>query len=198
MTDIPIRQQALIAFTGVTDIEITGLRQTGRELDTATFTLLLPNDVEVPIGPADRLWSRTLTSRALSVSTGQALKPCKNTDYENVINALVRFACDVQSDEQDSLAGRVRDYLDQYLRGATPHRERCAPRREPFIDEDYVYVSVQHLARWIRREYMDTLPDHLIRHALRTLGYTQLAVNFVPDEEGAKRTSASYYRALRT
>lgn len=192
------RQQSLIAFQGITGVTITGLKQTGRELDTATFTLVLPGDREVPIGPAERLWSRAQTSRALAVAVGQTLGQCKNVEYEAAINAIVSHACDVSADEQDSLAGRVRDYLDQYLRNATPHKERCAPRREPFIDHDYVYVSVQHFARWIRREYMDTLPDHLIRHALRNLDYTQLAVNFTPDTPDAKRTSASYYRTLRT
>lgn len=195
MTQPTLRQQSVAAFEGVTGVTIAGLRQTGREIDTATFTLVLSDNTLVPIGPAERLWSRAQTSRALAVAAGVTLAQCKAVEYEVAINAVVCHACDIEAHEQDSLAGRVADWLDQYLRGVTPHKERAAPRREPFIDEDYTYVAAGNLTRWIRREYMDSVPEHHIRHALGTLGYSQLAVNYTPD--GAKRTSASYYRLPR-
>ena len=191
------RTAALGAWHGITNVPVNGLHQTGRELDTATFTLVMNDGRRVPIGPADRLWSRAQTSRALAVSTGLTLAPCKPTEYETAVNALIAFACDVEISDQDSLSSRVADYLDQYLRAANTDRDQACLHRAPFFDETHTYVAAGHLAKWMKREYHDYTADHLVRHALGELGYEQTRVNYTRPAPSSGRTSASYYRHTR-
>lgn len=197
MTDL--RDQAIEAFAQFTLLpDLARLKQRGRDPQTARFDLELADGRTIPIGNADQLFSRTRVSRTLAVTIGHTIPRCKPSDWEDAIGALIAHATDVTEDQDDQLAQRVADWLDQYARGALTDQAAAAPLRSPFTDPDgNLYVSADDFSRWLKRHYSEQLSSHDLRGALTDLGFATTKIQYTTEGRGRsrKRSCARYYTA---
>lgn len=199
MTDQPDpRTETLHDFADLTGLdEIRGLIQRGREDGTATFHFHFTDGRTVRVGGADTLYSQTKLNRVFAVSLGTPLRPMKPADFRGGVDALIRFATDVHETPDEGLAAQVRNWLDLYIDdAASTDRDGAAAQREPFTDNKTLYVSADHLARWIRRQYSEQVKTSDVRQALAEIGFAVTKVSYDRGpRNNRRRTSASYYSA---
>lgn len=191
-----LRAQTLEAFHELTGLRLTRLVQRGRDSDTARFILQLADGREVRVGNFERLSSRAQFNRVIGVACGTFARPCKPAVWENAVHALVMHATEVTEVDDELLERRLLDWLDRYARGAaTADRDGAAAQRMPFIEEDRLYVSVDHLAVWVRQKLQEQIREHELRAALRDLGFDLRQINYNTAGQGTtrRRTSARYY-----
>lgn len=192
-----LRDEVLENFAIMTKLPpIRALVQRGRDPQNARFTLVFDDDTKVKIGDADALYSQTKLNRILAVANGTPIRATKPGEYRTAIDALISHATTVQETPDEALSDRIADWLDQYARSATTDREGAAPAREPFTDDDMLYVHAEHLARWIKRDYSEPVAAGELRAALTDLGFEAVRVDYTAAGRGKtrRRTTARYYR----
>lgn len=191
------RTEALHDFGALTGVhDIARVIQRGRDPQTARFSFEMDDNTELRIGTIDNLWSQAQLGKVLAVTRGVVPMPCKPADWRAAIGNLIHFATDVEEHEGERFEDTVRDWLMAYSRRASTDREGAAAAGQPFLDGADLYVSASDFAKYLRREYSETVKLHELRQALTDLGFERRTIMYVLGKgDTQRRSSTSYYRA---
>lgn len=191
---------AFQALTGLHDLQT--VTQRGRDPETARFTLHFAGDTTIRIGTIKVLWSQAELAKVLAVAIGRVPFAVKPNDWKAAIGALFADVVDVEETPDEAFEDTVREWLGRYADRATngnsDHAEAAAARA-PFIKSDdhgrpELYIAATELAKYIRREYSETVRLPELRQALADLGYRTAHVSFDRGRGATRRrSSASYY-----
>jgi hypothetical protein len=184
---------------------IIAVRQLGRDPRTARFTLVLSDGRDIHIGTIDTLTSRTKMDNVLMVAASTCINPeVKAGAWRNAVAALVTRCAEVAEVDDEPLSARVADWIDQHTTSARDvgddraEQDACVRTRSPFERDGMLHVSAEGLAKWVRREYSESVPISDLRQALRDLGYDYARITYSkrPTRGSGLReqTSTSYYR----
>lgn len=191
------RQDTLNDFATLTGFEgIKRLTQRGRDRANARYTVELHDGQQIRIGTIDTLWSQAELGKVALVTLGISLTPVKNSDWRAVIGALIVQATDVEEADDERYEETVREWLAGYAAKATADRNGAAATGAPFHDNGDTYITANELAKYVRRNYSETVKLVELRQALKDLGFERATVNYEkPGRNGHRaRSSTSYYK----
>lgn len=191
------REEALAIFRDATGLEeLQGVIQEGRNPDTAVYTLDFGPGQRVRLGNVDTLWSQATFAKRL-LPAGYGPESVKASEWRPIIQSLVLHAAEVRESPDDTYESTVLDWLRAYTSRASSDRDGAAPNGEPFIDGDTLHVTATDLARYVRREYSETVKLAELRQGLRDLGFEQHTVRYriSAGKNSHRSSSTSYYRA---
>jgi hypothetical protein len=190
------RQATLNDFATITGF--TGIRrlvQEGRDRATARYTIELDNGQRVRVGTIDNLWSQAELGKVVLVTLGINLQVVKASDWRPIIGALIVDATDVEEAADERYEETVREWIARYASRATNDRAAAA-HGDAFHDNGDTYLTANELARYVRRNYSETVKLVELRQALKDLGFERVNVSYdKPSSNGHRtRSSTSYYR----
>lgn len=191
------KRDVLESFAALCHLDdLVSVKQLGRDHRTARFTLCFASGRDVHVGTIDTFTSRAKLENVLMVACGAWVEEMKPAQFRKMIAAVIHHATDVEEAQDQLLAERVVDWLDEYTRSVAKSADDAVARRLPYKDAGKLYIHAESFGRWLRREYSEAIPSSDIRAALRDLGFTVTKVSYNASGSGAsrKRTSASYYR----
>jgi hypothetical protein len=143
--------------------------------------------------------SRAKINRVLAVTTGRLVKPCKPAEWEDAIANLIEYGTDVEETPGEAFEDTVREWATSYLAGATNDKEGAAAAGSPFRENGHVYIGANGLAKYVRREYSETVKLHDLRQALTDIGFERETIYYSRGRGDQKvRSSTSYYRCATT
>jgi len=190
------RTETLARFSSLTGApEIKRIVQRGRDTETARYTIELADGRAVRVGSIKVLTSQAELSRVLAVTCSVMPRRLKPTAWGDVLTTLISCAVDVQETPGEALEDRISDWLSLYASGAhTADRDGAAAAREPFISDEHLHIAASHFAKWIRREYGETMRTSDVYPALSDLGFTPQSIYYIRPR-GKIRQHVRYYRA---
>lgn len=191
-----LREEALEMFRDETGLEaLQALVQQGE--NPAVYSLDLGEGRLVRIGGIDVLSSHTALFRRL-LELRIVLLDVKPKRWKELVGLLVAYALQYHEALDDSYEQTVLEWLRTYSQRASSDRDGAAPAGEPFIEDGDLYVAAVDVAKFVRREYSETVKLTELRQGLRDLGFEQRTVRYrVPARNGSetKSSSTSYYHA---
>jgi hypothetical protein len=193
---------ALATFLKETGLNVTGLRQRGTDRNTATFELVVDGDQAVPVGTIDHFWNYDKFCQACIVHTQRAplvpdpenpMKPkrIKQGDWKFYVLMLIQHVAAVEAVEDERFEAGLIDWLDRYGKRASTDRDGALGSRDPFRDEDSLYVHAGAMAGWLRRSEGEQVTRTEVLRGLRAIGGERAKFNH---GQGSRRTTVSYYR----
>lgn len=175
--------------------------QDGRDPSSARFTLVMANGDNVRLGRANALLNQDRFREAFAVVTGHVLQKVKGPRWDSAVQALLKVR-QVRESEDDTPEGQVADWLSRYLYERLPPRpgedakDEACRTKEPFEEDELVYVFAASFGGFVRQALRQNLPDHEVKDMLRQAGFERRTVHYQRDD-GAVSTR-SYYAGPKT
>lgn len=194
MLQTDLRRKALDKFADMAGLErIERLVQSGRDPESAHYTIWMQDGRTVRLGTIRALWSQTEMSKVLAVTLGKPLPPISPASWDNTRTRLLAHAVEVEERDGETFADTVRDWLGAYCEKAhSGERDGAMAAKRPFTENEDIHVHAVSFARDIRRQYSATVKERDLISALGDLGFERRTIHY---SRGGKRSTASYYVA---
>lgn len=171
--------------------EIASLKQYSRDPNTARFAVVLADGRELNIGLFSNFLTYSRFRPTYAIATGHLPPVVKQAAWEKAVAQLLRVA-DVIDDVEDSRAGEMRAWLEDYVdsQGSEDRDGACASNA-PFIENGAVHVALSHFMRYLRRVVGERVDGADVAAELRSLGFERTTVAF--KRSSGARSTRSYF-----
>lgn len=173
------RQEALGRISDALQVPVAAWRQHGRE--NAVFHLVLAGGEDIRIGSASDVLNGRVFRHRLYERTGKVVRPMKSAEWGGICEALANIV-DVVDDASTSDAGRVLEWLDEYLDQRSIYRDdnwsAALINRDPFIRpaDGMFYLHAGALQSYLMNNLQMRFSHDGLLDVLRTLGFVRRKV----------------------